>query len=238
MKQVVATRVASDSDAEAPRLVARAGGAYLAWIARRPEGSGGGSSNDIEALGEARSFSWVELAAIDLRGAPAGASRAVVPASSHVSAFDLALRVRAGAGKPAELTDDVDVFVRDDLPVSSGGASGRILRAAAHPDAVEPPSPMAADDVGRGAPDALVMSDGSTWLSWVDTAERLRVLPLDAARSPSAAASVEAALDDARALALAPAGSGPASGAGGSVAVLAAYPRDPDAQLRILQCQQ
>src|SRR5690606_15725718 len=75
------------SDAEGPRLLARPGGAWLAWLARRPEGD---MTWAVEGPAEQRSYRWIELVALDLGGQPVGPVRRVSSDRGRVTSFSLA----------------------------------------------------------------------------------------------------------------------------------------------------
>ena len=219
------------SDAEAPRLAPRKGGAWLVWTARRPEPLGDAAIDDtrIEAPAERRVFQWIEIVALDEHGAVAGAVRKLTPPTGHAGAFDLALRPGG----------DLDVLVRDDDEASEG-AGGAVRRFAVRGDTVEGPVTIAPDGVGRGTVDVIAGSDGE-WLAYDDPTDHTRVVPLGDARA-RALASVEPALDGARLLVTL--GEGGATGApgvpsagpdGGTASLVAVFP-SADAQLRRVVC--
>ena len=65
-----------ESDAEMPRAVPNGEGFLVFWLARRPEVSrASDGSADIEAVGEARTFGWLEAVAIDAAGKVTGPVR-------------------------------------------------------------------------------------------------------------------------------------------------------------------
>jgi len=183
-------RVASPdtSDAESPRLVARPGGFWLAWLARRVEEDG----HTIEGPGEKRTFRWVEAVALDARGEPAGPVRRVSPTSGRAAAFELSVR-----------GEDLVVLVQDEAAHAEGGGS-RIVRYLVSSE-VE-----SADLVDGGVGEAnaeLVPSapgQGTRWLAWGDGTERMRLTPLDAELVATGRTSAEPALDGARVLASSP----------------------------------
>jgi hypothetical protein len=183
-------RVASPdtSDAESPRLVARPGGFWLAWLARRAEDDG----HTVEAPGEKRAFRWVEAVALDARGEPAGPVRRVSPTSGRAAAFDLSTR---GA--------DLVVIVQDEAAASEGGGS-RIVRYVVSNE-VESADLV---DGGVGETAELVPSsaqgEAARWLAWSDGAERMRLMPLGPELSATGRMSSEPALDGARVLASSP----------------------------------
>jgi hypothetical protein len=218
-KELRGPRIASpdDTDAERPRVVARRGGFWLVWVARRlegDEGRDGGHRDEAPAL--RRAFEWLEVVALDEGGEAAGPVRRLTSVKGHVSVFDLAVRVG---------TDTVDIVARDD-DQAVDGAGGRLVRVSVRPDGVEGPTAIVAE-VGRGVPDFLVLGT-STWLFFTEPSDRLRLIPLDAARIPAASPSLEKALDRGRPLVR-------LSGRGES-RLLAAFPEDASGQLRTLSC--
>ena len=243
---VGATRIGSPigTDAELPRVVARHGGYWLVWVASKPEESPDARAdpNLLEGPGEVPSFHWLEVIALDDRGAPVGTTKKLTPATGHVAAFDLA--PRAGG-------DVLDVIARDD-DEAKDGSGGRILRITVRsPVAADPPLALVSEAVGRGTPDLILAADKATsWLEFTDTSDRVRLVPLDEARAPLGPPSVEDALDGARPLfysgyggapaapgaAGATGATGAAGAAGATGAMLTAYPEDPKAQLRSLVC--
>jgi len=226
-KTVVSTRIASPdaSDTELPRVVARKGGFWLAWVASRLEAPDAGlePGQEIERPGEKRRYKWLELVALDAAGAQVGAVKRLTPNNGHVSMFDLA--ARAGG-------DALDVIARDDEQAVDG-AGGRIVRISIAGDKVDPPIAIVSESVGRGAPDLLDVA-GAAWLAFSDTHDRVRLVPLDATRTPAAPMSGEDALDKARVLLVA--GVKPAADGGSVTDVLAAFPEEPQGQLRFVGC--
>lgn len=203
-----AARVASPegTDAEAPRLVARPGGYWLAWIAKRPERPGRAPSGEsaatkddagyeLEGPGEHRAFRWVEAVALDAKGKEASPVRRVTPERGHVVTFELT----AAAGAAFVLAQDEGA--------SSEGAGGRIVR---HPldegaaGAKEKAEVIHLADAGVGhalAELTLPSLGGPRWVAWTDTAERVHVAPITADLKTSGPGSLEPAFEGARLLA-------------------------------------
>ena len=231
-KTIASTRIASPdgSDAELPRLVPRRGGWWLVWVASRLEAPDAGldPGQEIERPGEKRRFRWLELLALDAAGAAVGAVKRLTVNTGHVSMFDLA--PRAGA-------DVLDVIARDDEQAIDG-AGGRIVRITITGDKVDPPIAIVSESVGRGAPDLLdPIGGGTAWLAFSDTHDRVRLVPLDLARTPTAPPSAEDALDKARVLLVAatpPRTQGPDGGT--TTDVLAAFPEEALGQIRFATC--
>jgi len=91
----------SDGDAESPRLVARSGGYYLAWIVRgavpardklMPKPDAG---EDLKLLEEGPTA--IEIQPLDTAGAPTGSPKRVTPSGARVLAFELLASADDGA---------------------------------------------------------------------------------------------------------------------------------------------
>jgi len=209
-----------DSDAEMPRVVADGAGYFVLWIARRPEPVGAldaSTTGAVEAIGEPRASSWLEMVTVDAAGAPTGPTRRLTSASGHVSAYDV--QALSGGGPPTLL-----VVARDDGEAVDG-SGGALLRVRVREDGVDAALAFPGDGLGRGAPSFV---EGPTsWLAWIGPHEEMRLLPLDAAGVPVASPSAEALLDDALPLATLPGGDG---------RMLVAFPGDPSAAFRLVAC--
>jgi hypothetical protein len=150
----------ASADAESPRLVARPGGYWLAYISR----SGGGEvDTDASYVAEEIGFRWIEVMPLDPNGSPTGPSRVITPKDGHVMVFDIA----PGADGAALL-----VWRYDDAP--SGSAGGEVMRAVVRAGSVEPPSVLMQGDVGAGVPSLL-----NGWLAVMDAAETTRIAPIN-----------------------------------------------------------
>jgi hypothetical protein len=181
------------SDAEGPKVLARDGGFWIGWIARRAEPILGDSDAELEAPGEARVFRWVEVMALDAQGKPAGPVRRLTPSLGHVSGFEM-------ASSPASPRLDVYAAQSDER---ESGAGGSIVHAALTPDGPPRVAPLVIEGVARG---------GSLWIDrssskpsalfYVDVTDHLRILSLNADGDGSGSASLEPALDDTRVLAV------------------------------------
>jgi hypothetical protein len=217
-----------DSDAEMPRAVPNGEGFLVFWLARRPEVSrASDGSADIEAVGEARAFGWLETVAVDAAGKVTGPVRRLTSISGHVSAFDVLAHVHGP--RP-----EVLVVARDDAE-SVEGPGGALVRVQLRSDGADSPSALSTDGLGRGAP-AFVEAP-LPWLSWVGPNEEVRLLPLDGEGEIAGPPSAEQALDEARVLfSLGPGSESGAGGPSAPVRVLVATPRDKAAQLRVFDC--
>ncbi len=224
----------TESDAELPRVVARAGGFAVVWIARKPEPAAGIDGSPSEATGEARAYGWLEMVSVDAQGQPSGPVRRLTPATGHVSAYDVE------AIEPSGAAAALLVVARDDGE-SVDGSGGALLRVRVTGESVESPVVIATEGLGRGAPSFVSSSDTKGFapvpgapalaLAWVGKDEQARLLPLDVSGAPAAPPSAEDALDDARAL-LFTTGHPLAT----TSDVLVATPSDSAAQLRVFTC--
>jgi hypothetical protein len=148
------------ADAEAPRLVARRGGFWLGYLARRAESE----DEDAEARfqAEAVGFRWVEVIALDENGSPVGPARAVTPKDGHVMLFDLA---------PGP--DDGAIVVWRDDEVPSGATGGRVMRAVVRPSGIDEPSVLVEEVAAAGVPNLV-----GSWLAVADAAGPTRLGPI------------------------------------------------------------
>lgn len=108
----------SGVDASSPRVIARPGGYWLAYLVhgeedpkKKPKHK---PDDDIDD-GEIITTSWIEVVPLDEGGATSGAARAVTPKGGHVLSFDVTL---------GENGDAIVAFRDDDTPTGSGG--GRV----------------------------------------------------------------------------------------------------------------
>lgn len=206
----------AESDAELPRVVPSGSGFLVLWIARRPDPvASGADAGASEATGEERAFGWLEMLAVDERGAATGPLRRLTPTSGHVSAYD----VEALPGDPAGA---LLVVARDDGETTDG-SGGALFRIRVAGDVADSPVAFATDGLGRGAP-ALVGGQ-SLYLAWIGHGEQLRLLPLDASGAPVGASSAEEEMNEGRPLVVGPDGR-----------MLVAMPSDGAAQLRTFAC--
>ncbi|HEY4119379.1 MAG TPA: hypothetical protein VGM56_16040 [Byssovorax sp.] len=165
LKMIAEPRALSrpETDGENPRVVARPGGFWLAWVAHgeastvdggvakkpaKPKVLDDENSEEVDTdvpAGEAVDHRWIEVMPLDEAGGPAGAARAVTSKEGAVLAYDLRLGADGGA---------LVAYRDDDTP--TGSAGGRLATALVKLDgAVE--AHAAKDDVaaGVGAPTML-----------------------------------------------------------------------------------
>ncbi len=186
------------TDAEAPRLLARKGGYWLAWLARRFEGE---EPSYIEGPGEKRAYRWVEVVALDAKGDAQGPVRRVSPEKGRVVSFELARM----EGDAAQLV----VMVQDEAAYGEG-AGGRIVVHALGSDNKIESIEVVDGGVGHAlaelVPVAAIATDAGTarWLTWTDTNEKAHVVPLGKTFAAIAGATSEPLLEGARVLASAP----------------------------------
>lgn len=191
-------RVASPdaTDAESPRLLARRGGYWLAWLARRSESSeDAGAASAVEGPGERRAHRWVEIVALDAKGEAASPIRRVSPEKGHVASFELA--TAEGGGSDAQLV----VIVQDET-AHAEGAGERIVRYAIE-DKVDGAELL---DGGVGHALAELLPPGADaaaprWLAFTDTTEHAHLVPLGPALRLAGTPTTEPALDGSRVLA-------------------------------------
>ncbi len=152
-----ATRTVSPPgrDADSPRLLARPGGYWLAWIAHRAAPTNADAAYVPEEIG----YRWIELVPLDAAGTPTGRPREVSPTDGHVMVFDLGPAADGGA-----------LVVWRELDTPTGSAGGKIMRALARADSADPPAVLVDSDVGAGAP-AL----WGQWLAVADAADVTRL---------------------------------------------------------------
>jgi hypothetical protein len=159
-----------------------------------------------------RAFRWVELVSLDAAGRPAGNVRRVSSETGRASSFEL---VSSG-------TADVIVVVQDEAS-HGDGAGARVVR-----HIVEGERVTSSELLGGGVGHALVDlftpppasgggdAGGGRWMSFTDTQERARLLPLGANMVATGEPSSEPALEGARVVATATDGSVFAVGPSGS----------------------
>ncbi len=191
-------RVASPatSDAEAPRLLARPGGYWLAWLARRAETVDAGWA--LESPAEDRAYRWVELVALDSNGDPVSPVRRVSSEKGRVSSFALAPAPSGGQG-------NVTVLVVDEN-AGREGAGARIVRFVIEGDRSEH-TDLVDGGVASSEADLLTTlpaDDARRWLAWSDTGEHTHLVPLGPLLAPTGQEAVEPALQGARLIAATP----------------------------------
>lgn len=173
-----------DVDADGPRVAARPGGYWLAYVAHGPapkaDAADGGKKDapkpakkksddedDVDETrgGEVMEASWLEVVPLDEAGKPTGAQQRVTPREGHVLAYDLEALADGGA---------LLAWRDDDTPSGSGG--GTISMATVTSGGVSLPRIVADDSVGSGVPSLL-----PGWVVVADMNGRKRLAALDPA---------------------------------------------------------
>jgi hypothetical protein len=187
------------TDAEAPRLLARPGGFWLAWLARRAEpAEDAGEAGVSEGPGERRANSWIELVTLDAKGEPTSPVRRVSPEKGHVASFDLA----------AAASDAQIVVVVQDEAAQVEGAGGRIVRYVIDGQKGDKAE---GDDlldggVGHALADLLTQGGDASrprWLAFTDTEDHAHLVPLGQGLTLAGTATSEPSLEGARIVAFA-----------------------------------
>ncbi|WP_437780476.1 hypothetical protein [Sorangium sp. So ce1097] len=145
------------TDAETPRVIARPGGYWLAYIARAEEPArraapkeGEEINEDTAAAGETIAHQWIEVAPLDATGALTAAPRAVTPKDGHVLAYDLT---------PGEDDGVILAFRDDDTP--SGSIGGRISAVQVRLGGVGEPRVLVGGDRDQDTPPEAALGVGA-----------------------------------------------------------------------------
>jgi hypothetical protein len=184
-------------DAEAPRVTARPGGFWLAWLVN---GSGGGSGrvydpgneqNARAAAGSAYGARWLSIVALDLQGKPIGDARRLTARQERVVGYDLTTGPSGAAW----------VVWRQDAP-TPGASGGRVLMAEVPIDSSAELLTIRDDDVGAGEPTWLFAgNDAPRWLTFPDARDRTLLLRVPGPRTLGAPLRLGEDLESAGALA-------------------------------------
>jgi hypothetical protein len=146
------------TDAESPRLIAKPGGYWLLYIARRPESDEPDGSYETENT----EYRWIEVVPLDANGAATGTARAVTPRDGHVTVFDAADGPDGSA---------LIVWREDDAP--SGSSGGRIMRALVRPGAIAAPEVLLDEPSTAGVPNLV-----HGWLAIADINGATKLAPM------------------------------------------------------------
>jgi hypothetical protein len=162
-------------DAEAPRITARPGGYWLAWLVNASgAGSGrvydpGDEVNENAAAGSAYNARWLQLAALDARGKLLGDARRLTARQGRVVGYDLATGPSGSAW----------LVWRQDAP-TPGASGGRITMAEVRAEGSPLIRSIREDDVGAGEPVWLVPNAGAArWLSFPDAHDQTLLMRMD-----------------------------------------------------------
>ena len=199
-------RVASPdgTDAEAPRLLSKKGGYWLAWLARKPEATEDAGAAP-EGPGERRSYRWVELVALDAKGEPTSPVRRITPEKGRVASFDLVPAAPEAGSAEARL-----VLVVQDEAAHVEGAGERVVRYVVDGQGGRVESGDLLDGgVGHALVDVLTAGDGPQahvprWLAFSDLQEHSHLVPLVASLALGGGPTAEPSLDGARVVAAGP----------------------------------
>lgn len=136
-------------DAASPRIVARPGGYWLAYLARgdadaKQPAKKGEDEEDDTAEGEAITTGWVEVVPLDENGAPVSTPRAVTPKKGYAHSFDIEIGEDGGL---------LVAFRDDDTPTGAGG--GKLSAVFVRLGGVGQPRVLAEEAPGLGIPDLL-----------------------------------------------------------------------------------
>lgn len=150
------------NDAEVPRLTARPGGYWLAYVvvgeARKPK------DEDTGLGGEAIQPRWIEVVPLDEQGRPVGLPRAVTPKEGHALAFDIEASEDGGM---------ILAYRDDDTP--SGSTGGKVLTVWVRLSGLGQPQLVTEEGTSTGVPDLL-----PGWMAIASLSGATRMGPLSA----------------------------------------------------------
>jgi hypothetical protein len=184
-------------DAEAPRVTARPGGYWLAWLVNASAtGSGrvydpGDEVNENAAAGSAYGARWLSLAALDVHGKLVGEARRLTGRQGRVVGYDLATGPSGSAW----------LVWRQDAP-TPGASGGRIAMAEVGQGSSLLIRSIRDDDVGAGEPTWLVpAAAGARWLSFPDARDQTILVRMESLGKAGAPLALGPDLEGAGALA-------------------------------------
>lgn len=162
-------------DAEAPRVSARPGGYWVAWLVTSSRGASGrvydpGGREASKGAGAAFGARWLALVAVDATGQVEGDVRRLTPRQQRVVGYDLTTGPSGAAW----------VAWRQDAP-TPGSSGGRVAVMEARLDGSDEPRLVREEDVGSGEPAWLPGGEGRgdrRWLSFPDGRDRTLLLPI------------------------------------------------------------
>jgi hypothetical protein len=183
------------SDAERPKIAAREGGFWVAWIARKLE-LGRDVPTELEGPGEERAYRWLELLALDAQGKPIGPVRRLTTATGHVTGFEMASTSRGS---------HLDLYVGVD-DERGQGLGGGIAHVVAQLDGSPRTSLIVLEGAGRDSSPWLAAVAGvPSALLYVDAADHMRAVRLDLEGNATGPPSLEPALEQTRPIGVGPA---------------------------------
>lgn len=139
------------TDADTPRIIPRAGGFWLLWIARKPQPMK--LEDDTRYQAEEIAHQWLEATPLDEQGVQVAGVSKLSPTSGHVKVYDVT------AGKD----DSAVVYWRDD-DTPSGSSGGQMFRAELRLGALQSPERVDNERMGEGAPNLM-----PGWLAVADS---------------------------------------------------------------------
>jgi hypothetical protein len=155
------------SDAEAPRVSARPGGYWLAWLVNAPAPAAGRATAGSEEASEptapdAYATRWLSVARLDPGGAIRGPTVRLTGKSERVVGFDLTTSPTGAAW----------LSWRQDAP-TPGASGGRVFVAEVREDGGRDSAVVRDADVGSGEPTWLYAGDDPVrWLTFPDARDR------------------------------------------------------------------
>jgi len=167
------TLSSAEEDAEGPLLAPRAGGFWVAWIARAKRAA----HKDEPAPSDTTEPTdtgprWIMLTPLDESGKPVGTAIRVTPKDGHVQGFDIAPATDGGAL----------VAFRDDATVE-GTSGGTVRLVVVRADGAIDARTVSDEDVGPAVPSLLVDANAESgtpgWLSLTNDSGIARLLALD-----------------------------------------------------------
>jgi hypothetical protein len=172
-------------DAEAPRISARPGGYWLAWLVNGTSGASGRTSgrvydpgDDVSGSGAGAAYGprWLQLVALDGRGKVIGEPRRLTARQGRVVGYDMTTGPSGSAW----------VVWRQDAP-TPGASGGRIAMAEVRVEQSSIIHPLRDEDVGAGEPTWLsAAAGGARWLSFPDARDQTVLLWVQGAGVTSA----------------------------------------------------
>ena len=170
---------APEVDAEAPRLTARPGGFWLAWLVNAAGRAGaarvydpGGSEADEAKQGSAYGARWIEVVPLDAQGRPEGEVRRLAPSEERVVGYDLTTHADGSAW-----------LAWRQAAASPAASGGRIVMAELHADGTQELASVRDGDVGSGEPSWLVAAPGqAAWLTFPDRQDRTLLMRVESPR--------------------------------------------------------
>jgi hypothetical protein len=169
------------ADADSPRVIARPGGFWLAYLAHGDPGAATPTPKDEageDDRGEVIASTWLEIVPLDAQGDAVSLPQRATPKEGHILAFDLLLG-NDGAALVA--------YRDDDAP--SGSAGGSVGMVTVQLGGIGQPRVVAEDGVGVGVPSLL-----TGWVTLSSLTGPKRLGPIDGAGAPTGALDPEPAI--------------------------------------------